>query len=175
MVRCRYCGYDNDENNKYCIRCSKKLFLTNIKNNIVNQQSISTDNNLKYLYYSFLSENIQQGSDIFNSFPNESGTYVKSFSLYKTTKKQFIATLLSTIFCGLGYFYLKDWLKGIIFLSSQIFLVVFANILFSFFELPQIIYIMYVTSLIVYLINIYDTFKESSKNEVFINGKMFNV
>lgn len=158
MVKCEYCGFENPEGYIYCMHCSKKLDSLNKENDYQNNES-SVDNDLRDLYYSFLNpdEKIDTSN---NETHNNIPIYDKPLNI---GKNQFKALILSTLVCGIGYFYLGNIKKGLLFFFSQIFLLIFAWVLFYLTNLSIMVTIMYIAFIIIYLINIYDTLIESNK------------
>ncbi|MGI6564549.1 zinc ribbon domain-containing protein [Methanosphaera sp.] len=160
MVKCKYCGYENVEGSKYCMHCSKALFSQDADFNIIIQEDNQKNNDLRDLYYSFLSNNFMNDDYIKGHNSTNTDSYYPD-SYYTVSKKQFIATLLSALFTGIGYFYIHKLDRGLVFLASQLFLLFFTIILFNLLESYIIVYMMFLASLLVYIIGICDTYRQA--------------
>ncbi len=160
MVKCTYCGYENAEGSKYCMHCSKALVSQDTDFNIIIQENNQKNNDLRDLYYSFLSNNFMNDDHIKGNNSTNTDSYYPN-SYYTVSKKQFIATLLSALFTGIGYFYIHKWDRGLVFIVSQLFLLFFTIILFNLLESYLIVYTMFVASLLVYIIGICDTYRQA--------------
>lgn len=160
MVKCKYCGYENAEGSKYCMHCSKALVSQDTDFNIIIQENNQKNNDLRDLYYSFLSNNFMNDDHIKGNNSTNTDSYYPN-SYYTVSKKQFIATLLSALFTGIGYFYIHKWDRGLVFIVSQLFLLFFTIILFNLLESYLIVYTMFVASLLVYIIGICDTYRQA--------------
>lgn len=158
MVKCFYCGFENPKKYEYCIHCSKKLERINDDDDTFTHGPHSDNNDLKDLYYLFL------GSDSKTTNNNNSDlifTTKKKFG--PITQKQFCATILSVVLCGAGYVYLRKYEKGVLFFFGEIVLLLLTSFLYSIFHLPSTINIMCTASIILYMVNIFDTYIESGK------------
>ncbi len=178
MVKCEHCGYDNKDESKYCVHCSKKL-LTNNFNETLFSEDEQEDNELKDLYYTFLEDQryqeitqpqqanieenyIQEENQQFNQqLPEVDNPYeIKDpdFNPHKTTSRIFIATTLSAIICGLGYVYLGDSRRCAMLLVSELIVYVIAFIAFRSLYSITLEVLLYIVSMLIYIIGIISTY-----------------
>ena len=143
MVKCIYCNFENPDEYTYCIHCSKRLEFSNVDNfkfnHSITQEDNLSNNTLKQLYHKFLEE--------------------------KYNERKVIAILFSSFICGMGCFYIKDIKKGCLFFFGEIFLFIFAFLLYALLKQQTIVLIMFTTCIILYLINILVTATEFDKRE----------
>ncbi|WP_455644979.1 hypothetical protein [Methanosphaera sp.] len=162
MIVCKYCGYSNRDENKYCMHCSKKLNLDD-KYITSTHELLGNNNDSNILNDSFLSYTDEK-SDLDEILEYTKGNASqKNYldNLNKSSKKQCIATLCSALIPGLGFCYLRQWHKGIFYFITCFLLVFLTYILMSLFDSSLFVYIMYITNLVVYTLIIIYTYKSS--------------
>ncbi|OED30533.1 hypothetical protein [Methanosphaera sp. WGK6] len=161
MVICKYCGYTNKNENKYCMHCSKKLLLDN-KHVMDTPKILENLSDLNNWNDSFLCTD--EKSDLkelleYADEPISQKNYLSN--LNKSSKKQSIATVLSALIPGLGFCYLRQWRKGLFYFLINFSLVFLTNMLMDLFNSILFVYIMYITNLVVYILIIINTYKSS--------------
>lgn len=179
MNKCSNCGFENDEDNIYCMRCAKKITV-----DVASPRSrVMDDRQFNELYYTLLingisDENKNQSEEVETVKTNkEHGFkyYLKEYldiflcdfntgfdiHKFKSTRHQLVATILSTVVIGLGFFYLDDFRKFITYFSTGILILILARI-FSVFNITVAVEVLFFINMILYIYGIYATFIEAS-------------
>ena len=165
MVKFIYCNFENPDEYTYCIHCSKRLEFSNVDNfkfnHSITQEDNLSNNTLKQLYHKFLEEKYNTSNN--NYFKNINSNSINQNKDYN--ERKVIAILFSSFICGMGCFYIKDIKKGCLFFFGEIFLFIFAFLLYALLKQQTIVLIMFTTCIILYLINILVTATEFDKRE----------
>ncbi len=167
MVKCKYCGHENNDENNYCMRCSKKLLSLNYDGSFVGDE-YHNFNNVGDLYYSFLVNETYGSTNNYyykqyDNFDSEYYTINEDINHENrvTTKRQFIATILASCLTGLGFIYLKDFEKFLIFFVGELLIFALTQLLYNTFSSNIFIIISLILTFILYFYSIIDTYNQA--------------